>query len=478
MSMISFNHPARRSVLGDQLRRNAQHRPDAEAFVALNPRRALTYAQLNAAANRQANALLSRGIGRGDVVAIAGSNSVELFTVVWGALKAGAAVSTLNPGFTARERAYQIEHSGAKIVIEHALPGDEESEPDVELGDEDLALISYTSGTTAFPKAVMLSHRSYTAGTIHAYRDALGFRPGVRFYYVLPLHTIAGLGTQLSLIANGATIVLPGTEPALSVLTDERITMVAQTPTFYLQLSRHPDFGHAVLNALDRCITYGGTMPRAMFDAFAAVAPKLQWTTLWGQSELAQIGTVGSFRTPDDIPGGDPAWIGTPVAQIEIRIVDDDGNDADEGEAICRSPAMMLGYFNDPERTAATVRDGWLYTNDLVRRSPDGNFFFVDRRHDVIKSGGMNVSSVEVERILYVHGAVGEAAVVGLFDDYWGQVVTAFVVPRSAITPDELIAHCRTDLAAYKVPKAVHLVESLPKDAQGKILKRLLRSGV
>lgn len=476
--MISINNPARRSVLGDQLRRNAQHHPDAEAFVALGPRRALTYAQLNVAANRQANALLARGIGRGDVVALLGTNSLELFTVVWGALKAGAAVTAINPGFTARERDYQITSSGAKLVIEEALPGDDESEPDIELGDEDVALISYTSGTTALPKAVVLAHRSYTAGTIPAFRGALGFQPGARFYYVMPLHTIAGLGTQISLIANGATVVLPGGEPPLSVLTGERITHIAQTPTFYLQLSRLPEFADADLSSLQRCITYGGTMPRTMFEAFAAVAPNMEWTTLWGQSEMAQTFTCGSFRSPDDIPGGDAAWIGRPVPQLELRVVDEDGNDADEGEMLCRTPALMLGYLNDPERTAATVRDGWLHTNDLVRRSPEGDYFFVDRCHDVIKTGGMNVSSVEVERVLYAHDAVLEAAVVGMSDDYWGQVVTAFVVARDAVTTEALVVHCKTDLAAYKVPKVVHFVDSLPKDAQGKILKRQLRAGV
>lgn len=475
--MISNNNPARRSVLGDQLRRNAQLHPDTEAFVALGPRRALTYAQLNAAANRQANALLARGIGRGDVVALLGTNSLELFTVVWGALKAGAAVTTINPGFTTRERDYQIKHSRAKLVIEEELPGDDESEPDVELGDEDVALIPYTSGTTALPKAVMLAHRSYTAGTIPAYRGALGFRPGARFYYVMPLHTIAGLGTQVSLIANGATVVLPGAEAPLSVLVSEQITHVAQAPAFYLQLSRQPEFAEADLSALRRCITYGGTMPRAMFDAFAAVAANMVWTTLWGQSEMAQTFTYGSFRTPDDIPGGDTSWIGRPVPQLEVRVVDEDGNDAEEGELLCRTPALMLGYLDDPERTAATVRDGWLHTNDLVRRSPEGDLFFLDRRHDVIKTGGMNVSSVEVERVLYTHNAVLEAAVVGLPDDYWGQVVTAFVVTRDSVTSEALVTHCKSDLAAYKVPKEVRFVDALPKDAQGKILKRQLRAG-
>ena len=174
--------------------------------------------------------------------------------------------------------------------------------------------------------------------------------------------------------------------------------------------------------------------------------------------------------------GQDPAWIGRARPQLEVRVVDGSGADADEGELICRSPAIMLGYLGDPDRTAHALRDGWLHTGDLVRRDAAGDLFFVDRRHDVIKSGGMNVSSVEVERVLYAHEDVLECAVVGLVDHYWGQAVTAFVVPRGAPEPHELIAFARTRLAAFKAPKSVRLVEALPKDAQGKVLKREIRT--
>src|SRR6185312_14008105 len=197
----------------------------------------------------------------------------------------------------------------------------------------------------------------------------------------------------------------------------------------------------------------------AAIEAWSAAAPDALWGTYWGQSELSQLGTVGWFARLDDIPGGgDPSWIGKPVSHLEVRVVDEDGADAELGELICRSPSVMLGYHRDPERTAAVLGSGWLHTG-------------------VIKTGGMNVSSQEVERVLHAHPEVLRAAVVGRPDPYWSEAVTAFVIPRPGVTPDPdaVIAFCRERLAGFKVPKAVHVVTELPVDAQGKILKRELR---
>lgn len=501
---IPLDHPARRALLGDQLRRNAQRIGDAEAIVSTGggTRRALTFAELDAGSDAFAGALTDAGIGRGDVVALLGRNSPELLVACWGAFKAGAAATGVNPTFTPREMHHQLAHSRAKAVVAGADVAGRLDEldplPDLRLRaidadlpagaprpappgahEEDPALIPYTSGTTALPKAVVLTHRTYLASTIPAYVHGLGYREGDRFYYVMPLHTMAGIGSQVSLLCVGACVVLPTEvtpDAALRTLAEERITIMGQTPTFYLQMLRAEGLATADLGALERCVTYGGTMPRAMFEGFAEVAADLVWMTLWSQSELGQTPTVGRFRSLDDVPGADPAWIGRPTPQLEVRIVDADGAEADEGELLCRSPGVMLGYLDDPERTAEVLRDGWLHTGDLVRRDADGELFFVDRVHDVIKSGGMNVSSVEVERVLYAHEDVLECAVVGLPDDYWGQSVTAVVVARGTADPDALTAHARGMLAPFKVPKSIRIVDELPKDAQGKILKREIRA--
>lgn len=524
---ISVSSPARRATLGDQLRRHAQHNPARAAIVAHGgpsdeARRVLTYAELNTSANRLAHSLAARGVTTGDVVAIMGRNTPESIVAFWAAAKLGAAVTGVNFTFTPRELHYQIDHSGAKAIlvedaftakvdgITEAMPAlqlrivndafsadspeswvrlsalvdeGDDVEPDVEIDEHTLGIIPYTSGTTNLPKAVAIPQRNYFVSMIPSYTTGIGLVEEDVWYFTMPFHTIAGMGMQICLLCLGNTIVLPfKVDPAqaLRQIVDEKVTVVGQTPTFYLALIQTAGFADADLTRLRRCITYGGTMPQAMFDAFAGAAPDLQWVTLWSQSEITQTPTIGRFRSPDEIPGGDPAWIGRPTAQLEVRVVDEEGNDAEEGELICRTPGVMAGYYRDPERTAQVLRDGWIYTGDLVRIDADGNLYFADRRHDMIKSGGMNVSSVEVERVLYQHAAILEVAVVGVPDPYWSQAVTAFVVTKGAADLDEadVIAFCKEQLASYKVPKSIRVVRELPKDTQGKILKRELRASV
>lgn len=261
------------------------------------------------------------------------------------------------------------------------------------------------------------------------------------------------------------------------MIRDEGVTVLAQTPTFYLALADHRDFGTATVGTVQRCLTYGGQVSPRTVDAWADAARGSVWGTYWGQSELAQLGSVGWFSRLEDVPGNDPTWIGKPVGHLEIRVVDEDGHDSDTGELLCRTPSVMIGYLDAPEKTQAVMAGGWVHTGDRVRRDDEGNLFFLDRIKDMIKTGGYNVSSQEVERSLQSHPGVARAAVVGLPDDYWVEAVTAFVIPveGSDVTAEELRDHCRTTLASYKVPKRVHLVDAVPVDAQGKILKRELR---
>jgi acyl-CoA synthetase (AMP-forming)/AMP-acid ligase II len=526
MTFIPASARPRRATFGDQLRRNAIRYPDREAIVAYGDptstsgRRSLTYAELNDRANRMANSLAARGVGTGDVVAIMARNCPESFVAFWGAAKLGAAATGLNYTFTERELTYQITHCEAKaIVVEDefvsAIDGISEplpslrvrivndayadtappewerlsalladgdpAEPEVEVDESTIGIIPYTSGTEALPKAVAIPQRNYFISMIPSYTTGIGLIEEDVWFYTSPFHTIAGMGMQIALIALANTIVVPfKVQPAeaLKQIVDEQVTIVGQTPTFFLQLIGVPGFDEADLSALRRTITYGGTMPAAMFEAFAKAAPQVEWVTLWSQSEITQTPTIGRFRSLADVPNGDAAWIGRPTSALEVRVVDEEGNDAPSGELLCRTPGVMAGYLKNPERTAEVLRDGWVHTGDLVRIDEAGNLYFEDRQKDLIKSGGMNVSSVEVERVLYQHPDVLEVAVVGVADEYWSQAVTAFVVPRpgAALAQDALKAFCRESLAAYKSPKAVHVIEALPKDSQGKILKRELRA--
>lgn len=499
-----------RATIGDQLRRHARTQPRKVALIgydAAGRRTETTYGELDRRANRFAHLLRAHGVGRGSRVASMARNGVDVVAAYYGALKLGAAFTGVNPMYRDTEVDHQLGHSRAGLVLADAefqklvdavlparvtrltygpgidglLATQPDVEPEAELDENDVALLVYTSGTEADPKGVLIPHRNYLASTAPAWGWGLDTGPQDTWLFVMPFHTIAGLGSMTSLTIMGATLVLPATvEPAsaLGIIGRERVTMIAQTPTFYIALSRQPGFDTAAVGQVRRCMTYGGQIPPQVIDAWAAAAPDVAWGTYWGQSELSQLGTVGFFTSLADIPDHDPSWIGRPVTHLEIRVVDADGADAEVGELLCRSPSVMLGYLDDPERTAETFRDGWVHTGDIVRVDAEGNLFFQDRLKDMIKSGGMNVSSQEVERVVHEHPDVLRAAVVGLPDPYWSEAVTAFVVPRDGhrVDPDDLVAHCKGHLASYKVPKAVHIVAELPVDPQGKILKRRLRA--
>ncbi len=511
--------PLGRATLGDQLRRRALSASEKPAFVSYDEsggRRVTTYRVLNEHANRFAHALLDLGVQRGDRVAVMGRNRVETAIVYYGALKVGAAYSGINVMFGSSETAAQLAHLRPHVVVagdpftglldglravtpeahyiatgpakpdsrwdslQELLAAAPATEPDCGVTENDLAMIVYTSGTEAAPKGVMITHRNYLISTSPAWSWGLRVQPDDVWLYVMPFHTIAGIGSMTTLTTMGATLVLPSSTDAgtsLRLIRDERITVIAQTPTFYIALAEHQAFGPQAVDTVARCMTYGGQVSPRAFHAWAKVVPGVSWGTYWGQSELSQLGCVGWFRQLEDIPGSDPAWIGKPLSHLDIRVVDPEGNPAEVGELLCRSPSVMSGYFRDPQRTAAVLRDGWLHTGDIVRTDGDGNLFFVDRCKDMIKTGGLNVSSQEVERVLQAHPGVVRAAVVGLPDDYWSEVVNAFVIVADDddVTADDLRQHCRHQIAGYKVPKAVHVVTELPTDSQGKLLKRELR---
>jgi acyl-CoA synthetase (AMP-forming)/AMP-acid ligase II len=497
-----YRAPVGRATIGDQLRRHARTQPDKVAVVAYAPDRSeVTYGELDRLANRYAHLLRARGVGRGDVVSAMGRNSVAMIAAYYGTLKIGAAFSAVNVLLGAREIGEQLAHAEPALVLADAgfvdrladagatpvafgpdlLAGQPDTEPDADVDEHDVAMLVYTSGTEAAAKGVLIPHRNYLISTAPAWSWGLQTGPDDTWLFVMPFFTIAGLGSMTTLTMMGATLVLPSVvDPttALQMISRERITVIAQTPTFYLGLAAEAGFGADAVGAVRRCMTYGGQVAPAAVEAWAKAAPDARWGTYWGQSELSQLGTVGWFATLADIPGGDPSWIGKPVTHLEVRVVDEAGADAEVGELICRSPSVMLGYHRAPEKTEAVLRDGWLHTGDIVRVDPEGNLFFHDRLTVMIKSGGMNVSSQEVERVLHAHPDVLRAAVVGRRDEYWSEAVTAFVVPRPGAAPDpaEVIAFCRERLAGFKTPKAVHVLAELPVDAQGKVLKRELRT--
>lgn len=501
----------RRANLGDALRRQAARQPSRIAVVdydAEHHRREISYGALDRQANRLANTLLGLGLEKGDVVAAVANNRLEYVIAYYATLKAGGCFTGVNPQLTPRELTQQLAHAEPRFVVAldsdivrlgavspnrhsisfsgwgapafEASEGVSDDDPGVPVLEHDVALIVYTSGTESEPKGVVLPHRNFLLATTPSWVVDRYIEADDVFLLLAPLYTMAGVGTLTNLMSIGATAVLMERArgaTALQVIAAERVTNMSQTPTFYSQLAATPEFGTTDLGSVRQCHTYGGPIPAGVVRRFRERAPHILWATYWGQSELSQLGIVGFYRDLDDVPGRDLRWIGRPMAAVEVRVVDEDGLPAEVGELECRSPAIMYGYHKDESATRQVIVDGWLRTGDIVRRDADANLFFFDRRKDIIKTGGMNVSSLEVENVLLSHPAITEAAVVGLPDPYWSEAVTAFVVVADGVDFDEssILETCRAELAAFKVPKRFVVVEALPRDRQGKVLKRELR---
>jgi len=343
--------------------------------------------------------------------------------------------------------------------------------------DEDLVQLLYTSGTTALPKGAMMTHRAL----VHAYLSAitaLDLRAGDRPVHALPLYHSAQTHVfLLPYLAVGATnIVLdaPDGDRILDLVEAGRVDSLFAPPTVWIALAGRPDFADRDLHGLRKAYYGASIMPVPVLERLRARLPHLAFYNCFGQSE---IGPLAMVLGPDEHEGRMDSC-GRPVLFVEARVVDTDGKDVPDGtpgEIVYRSPQLCEGYWDKPEETAEAFRDGWFHSGDLAVRDAEGYHTVVDRVKDVINSGGVLVASRQVEDALYTHPAVAEAAVVGLPDDRWIEAVTAFVVPRGGVTEDELIAHTRARLAAFKAPKRVHFVTELPRNASGKILKRELR---
>ena len=509
----------RRAALGDMLRRQAARQGDKPAVIARSDRgsrQVVSYRQLDRYSNRVAHGLARLGVDRGDRVAVMSRNTSQFVGLYYGVLKLGAAFTPVNPHYTPSEVARQVEHSTPRVVIagpgltgqarkgirrlttecrlvvteEEPRPGEigltgmlagvSDRMPEAWVEESDLAMVMYTSGTESLPKGVMVTHRAMMIATTPSWVYEGYVNASDVFLLLAPVYTMAGAGTVANLISVGATLVMiPHTEAGavLEAIETEGVTNTSQTPTFYQRMIRHSDFSARDLSSLRQAHVYGGPIPFESVCRLRKRAPDVMWATYWGQSEMSQLGVIGFFRDPSEVPGQDPRWIGKAAPHVEVRVVDSQGADAEVGELLCRSPGIMVGYYRNPESTRSVLADGWLHTGDLVRLDGVGNLFFYDRLKDMIKTGGMNVSSAEVEEVVRSHQAVAEAAVVGVFHPEWTEAVTAAVVLREEfrVTEEELIDHCRRRLAGYKTPKRVEFVSKLPLDPQGKVRKRRLR---
>ncbi|SEL85795.1 acyl-CoA synthetase [Nonomuraea pusilla] len=500
----------RRNAIGDLLRRSAARYPGKTALIHGDLRQ--SYADLDLTVNRAANALAARGVRKGDRFALFSHNNHAFVVAYFALARLGAISVPINFMLGPDEVAYILRHSGATgMLVEDALlpvaaaaAGPEvavrgvigaaadgwepftawaehpdAAEPDVDLADDDPIQLMYTSGTESRPKGATLSSRGLVAQYVTCVVDGEMSRDDVEVHS-LPLYHCAQLHCFLTPgIYLGATnVVLPGADPAaiLAAVEAERATKLFCPPTVWIGLLRHPDFDRRDLSSLRKGYYGASIMPVEVLKEIATRLPDVRLFNFYGQTEMAPVATI---LGPDEQLTR-PGSAGRPALNVETRVVDEDGRPVPPGvvgEIVHRSPHAMLGYWDDPDKTAEAFRGGWFHSGDLGVMDEDGYLSVVDRKKDMIKSGGENVASREVEEAIYQHPAVAEAAVFGVPDEKWIEAVTAAVVLRAGatLTAEELIAFLRERLAPFKTPKRVAFVDALPKNASGKVLKRRLR---
>jgi fatty-acyl-CoA synthase len=487
--------------VGDALRRSAARLPQQRAIYFLG--RELTYAELDALANRMARKLMAAGVGHGDSVAIFATNSPEYVAAFFGCARIGVALVPINLMFTAEDVAYVLKKTRVKVLlVEPAFQAKVSAPPETcfTLDDkfrESLAelnaapveqfveseathLIIFTSGTTAKPKGVVLTHLNFYAYLMASYAD-YGRDRTIKFLLALPMFHVAGLVMTFGCFASGCESVilpLPKPEQIIHAIAVQKVNSLSLPATVWVGLISMPLIEAVDLSSLKRLFVFQ-YLPTPVFQRWRRIAPQAEWINCWGQTETTALGsTTPPAELGSMLAAPDP--IGVQHVPLELRIVDEEMNDVEPGkpgEIVLRGPCISPGYFEDPAANEALFRGGWHHTGDVARVDEHGWLYFVDRKKDMIKTGGENVSSQEVEEAIAQHPSVAEVAVIGLDDPYWIEKVVACVVPLPGrdVNEDELMAHARSRLATFKVPKQIHVMKEFPKSPTGKVLKRVLR---
>jgi acyl-CoA synthetase (AMP-forming)/AMP-acid ligase II len=503
----------------DIIYRNALLYPNQEAFVYGDTR--ITFSQFNTRVNKLIHALHEMGVKKGDVLGILSWSCLQFVEVYGAAMKGGFIASPFNPRLREDELDYIINYSEANtlfvgpellevanslrprlpkvrnfISLESSDPSMlahhdllvsyHGQEPDVQVDEDDPVCIIYTSGTTGMPRGALYTHRRFIEDSKTLVID-MGLQPRDKRVQITPLFHIAGnTHFRASLYIGGCNIILKFFDPAatLQIIQDERATHMDFVPTHLVAMLNLPDLNKYDISSM-KFLWYGASpMPlEVLKKGVKAFGPI--FAQGYGQSESGPA--ISHLPKEDhnvlDRPKKEQKKLmsaGRPDIGVQVRIVDNDGNDVEPGEVgeiIVRSKQIMVEYWRKPDDTLANVVNGWLHTGDMGYYDDEGYIYIVDRKKDMIISGGENVYPREVEEILYRHPAVLEAAVIGTPDPYWIEKVHAVVVTKkgASTTAEELIAFCKEHIAGYKAPKSVEFVDSLPKNPAGKILKRELR---
>jgi len=498
-------------TLGDVVARHARRIPDQEAVV-FDDRR-FTYLQLNARANQLAHALRNLGIGYGDRVGFLLPNSNEIVEAYVACSKIGAIGVPINFRYVADEAVYALNDAGARVLIydtlyntivegarskltsvqqfvrvgaetgpesdspyEALLKVESDVDPNIHVNEHDASVIMYTSGTTGKPKGAVLTQFGQFMNAVNFACAGVIFR---RFLCIMPLFHQGALSQAFSVCFNGGTIIIQRSFDArkcLDMVVQEGISEMIGVPAMWNTLVHLDDINSYDLSSLRIGLTGGAIMPTRLKHQILETFPNMALGEGFGQTEMHAMVT---YLSPQDSLRK-TASVGRAMTHLEIRLVDDTDTDVAQGEigeAIYRGPTVFKEYWNNPQATIEAMRNGWFHSGDLLRQDEEGFYYVIDRKKDVVITGGENVYSAEVEEVISKHPGVLEVAVIGVPHQKWGEAVMAVVVPRpgNLLTLDDITKWCAERIAGFKKPRVVDMVDALPRNATGKVVKSVLR---
>jgi len=501
--------------LGDLVERQAGSNPDKTALHFQGDQ--VTYAELDRRINRVANALVGLGVGKGDRVAVQIGNRLDFVYAYYGIARTGAVLVPLNVMYKAAEVEYIANDAGIKAIVTDAplypvaaairskvptlqhvivareapddsvvplaviLESQQDTRPRVEIDPEEVAVISYTSGTTGRPKGAMLTHNNLVSNCepfLTLPRCALG--PDDTSMLVLPLFHIYGMNVTLggAMLAGGTAVIIErfDAELVLSTIEQMRVTVFYGAPPMYIAMNNLETHRGFDLSSLRGAFSGAAALPVKVLERFNERygVMIMEGYGLTETSPVVCTNAAGYYTKPGSI--------GPPLEGVEVKIFGDHDVEmpmGEVGEVVVRGPNVFTGYLNMPEETAAAMSSGWFHTGDLGKVDADGYYYIVDRKKEMVLVSGFNVYPREVEELLYRHPKVADAAIIGVPDDYSGERVKAIIAlrPGEACSADEIIAYCRENLAAFKCPKEVEFREQLPKLPTGKVAKLELKRG-
>jgi acyl-CoA synthetase (AMP-forming)/AMP-acid ligase II len=505
--------------IGEMLSLNARRYPEKTAVVYKEER--LTYRELNARVNCLANHLLEIGVEKGDRVGFLFYNTSRFVETFFAVAKIGAIAAPLNFRMVPREIKWCLDHLRCKVFVyddafsqqvdpirkdlstvqffvrsSQNIPSGEYhfealsregsiGEPTVAIDFQDPVYVIFTGGTTGVPKAAIHTHASASAACmIQLIRNKFSGPDEVTLTQI-PLFHGAGMTQMIMVLSIGGKMVLVETMNPLEILRlieQERATyMGLLPPSTYIRLLDVPNFKDFDTTSVTRLITSVAAFPKPLMVRLLDGFPSANLLFGFGQTETCNCGALGIFtRAMIEEDSERIKSVGQEHPFVNILLVDDDGQEVPVGrmgEAIVRSPANMVGYFDQPELTAQTLKDGWVYTGDYLKKDEDGYFYFMDRKKDMIKTGGENVFAQEVEKVIMSHNSVEFCAVIGIPDEKFGEAVMAVIKMRQGFstTEEEIIEHCKQFLSSYKKPRRLAFVDAIPMNDAGKVQKFKLR---